>query len=325
MYNYEDIIAVHLEPTERCQAACPMCPRTGNTQLTNAELTFEDFKKIFPDDFLKKLKYFTLCGNYGEPIVAVDFMKMVKYLRQVNPDLIISVHTNAGARPGSWWVELAEVLGRKGIVKFGVDGLEDTNHIYRVGIRWNILFNAMKSFAGAGGRAWWDFIAFEHNEHQIDEAKKLSEELGFEKFRIKRSYRFGIYKDVKLNPPKNYVNPAMPLFDQPKEFFDQTRISCRVDKQKEIYITAEGLLFPCCWIGGTIINEKSKDLQILDFIGDKSFVDCKTKSIKEVMDSGYIQKIADSWNLPSVDQGRMRVCTIQCSEKYNLFKSQYDD
>ena len=62
MYTYQDIKAVHLELTERCQAACPMCPRTGNKELNNAELSLDDIKLIFPEHFVKQLTHFSLCG-----------------------------------------------------------------------------------------------------------------------------------------------------------------------------------------------------------------------------------------------------------------------
>ena len=70
MYKYEEIKTVHLELTERSQPACPMCPRTGNIRLTNAELSLEDIKSIFKPEFVKQLHHINMCGNYGEPVVA---------------------------------------------------------------------------------------------------------------------------------------------------------------------------------------------------------------------------------------------------------------
>ena len=49
-----------------------------------------------------------------------------------------------------------------------------------------------KAFINAGGIARWDFIAFAHNEHQIEEAKALAEQMGFVKFRYKKSNRYVI-------------------------------------------------------------------------------------------------------------------------------------
>jgi MoaA/NifB/PqqE/SkfB family radical SAM enzyme len=51
LYNYEDIKAVHLEITEKCQARCPMCDRNQNGGADNPnlglhELTVSDVQKI---------------------------------------------------------------------------------------------------------------------------------------------------------------------------------------------------------------------------------------------------------------------------------------
>ena len=38
LYNYEDIRAVHLEITEKCQASCPMCDRNVKGGRDNPNL-----------------------------------------------------------------------------------------------------------------------------------------------------------------------------------------------------------------------------------------------------------------------------------------------
>ena len=60
MYNYTDITTVHLEITQRCQAACPMCDRNenggpDNRHINNAELSLADCKRIFPPNFIKQI------------------------------------------------------------------------------------------------------------------------------------------------------------------------------------------------------------------------------------------------------------------------------
>ena len=60
-------------------------------------------------------------------------------------------------------------------IVFGIDGLEDTNHLYRQGVKWNNLMDRVQTFISEGGKANWQFIPFEHNKHQIHDAKKLSE------------------------------------------------------------------------------------------------------------------------------------------------------
>ena len=55
MYKYEDIKEVHLEVTQKCQAACPMCDRNQNGGALNphlkglAELSYDDCVKMFEE------------------------------------------------------------------------------------------------------------------------------------------------------------------------------------------------------------------------------------------------------------------------------------
>ena len=89
MYRYNDIRTVHLEITQRCQAACPMCDRNenggkDNRHITNAELSLEDIKQIFPIKFIKQLDTMYMCGNLGDPIVAKDTLEVFKYLSLIH-------------------------------------------------------------------------------------------------------------------------------------------------------------------------------------------------------------------------------------------------
>ena len=202
MYKYEDIRVIHLENTQNCQASCPMCDRNQNGGDINphidlSELTLEDCKRIFEPDFIKQLKTMYMCGNLGDPIVARDTLDIFKYFREHNKDMWLSMNTNAGARDEAWWSELAQVFGRMGTVIFSVDGLRDTNHLYRQGVVWDNVERAMKSFIAAGGRARWDFLIFEHNQHQVQEAEEISKLMGFERFQAKKTGRFVTAKSEK--------------------------------------------------------------------------------------------------------------------------------
>jgi len=195
MYNYSDITTVHLEMTEACNASCPMCARNLNggevsPLLHGAELSIADIERIFPIDFIKQLNRLYMCGNYGDPAVASDTLEAFAYFREHNPKINLSMHTNGSMKKPEWWAELASVIGQKGYVIFGVDGLEDTNHLYRQGTVWKKIMENAQAFIDAGGRARWDYIVFAHNEHQVEEAEALASKMGFEKFNIKKSNRF---------------------------------------------------------------------------------------------------------------------------------------
>ncbi len=86
MYN-GPIKKMHLEITNRCNAACPACPRTGDFKGKLAghmamsgwhDLTLSDIKEIHKE--VPTLKEVNLCGNFGDPAAAPDFFKIVTTL-----------------------------------------------------------------------------------------------------------------------------------------------------------------------------------------------------------------------------------------------------
>ena len=195
MYKADTITTVHLEVTERCNASCPQCARNinggeVNPQLHDAELSLDDVKTILKPEFIEQLKRLYMCGNYGDPISARDTLEIFEYIRSHNTKMQLSFHTNASAKTPEWWSKLPLAMGKSHYVVFSVDGLEDTNHLYRQGTVWKKIMENARAFIAAGGRARWDFIVFGHNEHQVEEARALAESMGFEKFNVKKSNRF---------------------------------------------------------------------------------------------------------------------------------------
>lgn len=195
MFNYQDIRILHLELTDKCNANCPMCPRTENGKLNPnlrlTELRLEKIKTILPVEFIRQLNFIYLCGNYGDPIMATDTLEILDYFREINPLVNLAMFTNASARDSKWWQSLGQLLNRKGdYVRFSIDGLEDTNHLYRQNTNWSRIIANAKSFISAGGIAFWDYLVFEHNHHQIQEAMAFAKELGFKEFYTKYSSRF---------------------------------------------------------------------------------------------------------------------------------------
>ncbi len=258
MYSYKDIKRVHLEITSLCNAACPLCSRNFfggqvNPQLPLTELSLRDIKKIFPPDFVEQLQLIYMCGNYGDPMVAKDALEVFEYFRSCNQKIRLGIHTNGSGRTPEWWKRLAKTVD---YCCFGIDGLENTNHIYRRGTNWEKIMQAATAFIEAGGYAMWQFIVFRHNENQIEEAEELSRKLGFKEFLVRKTYRFltpsvGIkIKDSPvvdrkgnleylLEEPANaqFRNSAVVQIEkgmsEPKDFvnhLNETEISCKVSR-----------------------------------------------------------------------------------------------
>jgi MoaA/NifB/PqqE/SkfB family radical SAM enzyme len=197
MMKYEEIKRLHIELSSMCNASCPCCPRNVDGGYTVPwmkleTMTYNDFVNIFQPDLLRNVNFILFCGNYGDPILCKDLPEIAKYVNSINPNTWMRVHTNGGVRSIDWWERFASSDHVE--VVFSIDGLADTNHIYRRGVVWDKVIENAKAFISNGGKAIWEYLIFKHNEHQLDEAKALSEEIGFEKFRLKRPFGFEFYQ-----------------------------------------------------------------------------------------------------------------------------------
>ena len=360
LYKYEDVRVVHLEITEKCQASCPMCDRNMqggklNPNLGLNELSLEDIQNIMPPEFVKQLDRIYMCGNFGDPIVADDTLEVFQYFREQKTELTLGMNTNAGAKKPQWWAELAKVLGNWSYVKFSFDGLSDTNHLYRQGVNWNIAIENAQAFIDAGGKAHWDYLIFEHNEHQVEAARELSERMGFKKFIPKKTGRFFSTtqlsgkethqavnrkgeKQQLLQKPKEvkYQNKALDKIEELKEkhgslenYFDNVEISCKVAAEKNMYLSAEGLVLPCCWVAGNMYKwwQKPGQNQVWELIqqsGGKDAFDAKTNGLRSVLENEYFShRLVDSWGKPNQHMGKPIVCSQKCGVEFDPFKEQF--
>ncbi len=342
MYKYQDIRAVHIEMTEKCNLVCLMCDRNKsggavNHFLKGRELTLDLLKKVFTKDFCNQLKRVYFCGNYGDAILAPDLLSTLQYLKSQNPQLKTSVVTSGCSRPLHWWRELTKVVDS---IRFGIDGLEDTHKIYRQGAIWSLIIRNAKAYIDDGGYAIWDYLVFGHNEHQIEKARQLSEELGFEEFIVKKTGRF--FSNIKLEGKDEHKGLTKPKAEQninrslKKEskvvekygnldsYLDQAKIDCKVLKNKEIYISAEGIVLPCCWLAGQMYKWylAPKSAQIWELI-DKDEININKKSLNDIFKSGIFNKIQDTWVKPSTDEGKLKTCALKCGKELDQFGDQF--
>jgi MoaA/NifB/PqqE/SkfB family radical SAM enzyme len=386
LYTYDQIKVVHLEMTDACNASCPMCARNinggeDNPQLPNTELSIDDIKSIFAPSFIAQLDRMYMCGNYGDPIAAKHTLEAFEYFRSNSNTINLSMHTNGSAKRPEWWAQLARVIGRKGYVVFSIDGLEDTNHLYRQNTIWSKIMENAEAFIRAGGRARWDYIVFAHNEHQVEEAELLANKMGFERFQFKKSARFfsntsGTTKEAHqasnrkgkyttlLQVPKNskYRNSVLDeiskfakgtevikiipskieeveLFPQVfhrdldkkkpvEKVWDDAVIKCKVAEEKSVYISAEGIVQPCCWTSGQMYvwywTPKGGQIwNAIDSVG-KDKLNAIEHSLEEIINGEFFQEvIPNSWDKPSCADGKLAVCAKICGTKYDAFSEQF--
>jgi len=328
MYSLNEVRAIHLEVTSKCQARCPMCPRRINGGPLNPfielnEITLEKFQEWFSIDFIKQLNHLSMCGNLGDPIIAKDTLEIFRYLRNYNTSMALVMHTNGSARTSEWFEELARLRVR---IVFGIDGLEDTHHLYRIDTDWKKIIDNAIAFINAGGDARWDMLAFQHNEHQIDQCKIFSQELGFKDFYVKHTSRF---KDGKFNVLDDTGKTKYILYPTTKSNTMISKvataeqdllptISCKAQRDSQMYISADGTVTPCCWIDlRPMPPTQESRIQYLDTIGH--WPNLNTQTLNEIFDSGYFNQIEESWSTCGIKE-----CSKQCG-KFDKLGAQFEN
>jgi sulfatase maturation enzyme AslB (radical SAM superfamily) len=206
-WKVDNLKLLHIELSNQCNAACPMCPRylyhteiiDPSLQLT--QMSLETFKKYFPKDLLSKIKRISFCGTHGDPLTTKDIIPIIEYIYSCNNDMYLTINSNGGLRTIKFWNEFGKLLKDKAHdMTFSLDGLEDTNHLYRRRVNWKRAIENAQAFIDAGGNAVWDYLIFEHNEHQIEEARQKSIKMGFSKFLQKRALGFSSHTDETYKP-----------------------------------------------------------------------------------------------------------------------------
>jgi MoaA/NifB/PqqE/SkfB family radical SAM enzyme len=85
MFALADLKSLHLEITNRCQAACPMCSRNhhgglDNILMKNSDWSLKDFQNIVLPvaDQLIKINF---CGNFGDPLLNINLQLMTDLIK----------------------------------------------------------------------------------------------------------------------------------------------------------------------------------------------------------------------------------------------------
>lgn len=205
-YDYNKMYfskTVHVELTSRCTLACTKCVRTmrkGSYAITDMPL--EQVQSLAEQTLFPIV---LLCGGLGDPIYHRDFHDVLETLLQGGK--FVKVVTCGSNRSQKWWDKTAEIASRYPKMvqfTFSIDGLKDTNHLYRINSNWDSIQIAIDTMSKTGIHLVWKFIVFSHNQHQIDEARQIAEDRGIE-FKQIHSGRYS-GEDDPLRPDEQYVN-----------------------------------------------------------------------------------------------------------------------
>ena len=357
IYTIDQVVHVHLEISSLCNAACPLCPRNFKGYPFNAgypehNMTLSEAQKIFSVEFLQQLNTILINGNFGDAIMNPETIEICRYFRQHNPNLKITISTNGGARSTSFWKELGDL---KVEVVFCIDGIDNATHaLYRQNTLYSTVMRNAETFISTGARACWKMIQFEHNQHQILEAKSISIAKGFSVFVLVDDGRdngpvYNTNGDLthiigasKLNwPPSPRIEAALEVHigqqfknTNPAIWFKEipvANITCKVKKSRSLYIASNGDVFPCCYIGLSPTSYRDNAVggysmeQIAPLVSNNNALENDLAQCIE-----WFNQIEKTWDIPTFEQGRLITCNQSCGgpsrlDSFHVKKAAYTD
>jgi len=335
-----DPVKLQLEISSMCNAMCLGCVRTDQSNYNHVKeciptkkmVSFDTFKKILISPAFGAIDFLDFCGTIDDPLMHPDFFKMLEFAGKYNSKLSVNIHTNGSLRNTSDWRKLAHILNeftRDHRVLFSIDGLADTNHIYRQNTDYIKIIKNAAAFIQEGGIAIWQYIVFPWNKHQVEEARELSKSLGFARFDIREDRTSvseigleGINKRKKRNKKSNGNESTMEELLESYTDKNILEIKCNNKDKNMYFISHDSRLWPCCFIpNGFFQNNKTKvdflQQRIYDQYG-KDFNDITVHTVDDILEHDFFMKdLVNSWdkNVGLGPCGKITRCADTCTVK----------
>ena len=323
MISINDIREINIELSSRCNARCPLCIRNfhgfpHNTGYEETDLSLARLKEIVPESVVSQLDHLMANGDYGDMLMNPETPEILAWFREHgHQNFKIDVFTNGGARGREFW----EALGSLDLdINFCIDGLEDTHHLYRQNTLYETVIRNAGYYMAAGGRAHWCMTEFDHNRHQIDEARERSAKLGFHRFFTRYTGRDSgpvydqtgkkvfVLKQETANGyqlPDQITTDWVNQQDRNPKVIPHKKITCEALTvwPVSVYIAADGTLDPCCLIGNYTKpnnNWNQNDLSLLR----RENIDTLEKNV------AWFNRVIDTFGT----DGQLNVCNIYCGK-----------
>jgi MoaA/NifB/PqqE/SkfB family radical SAM enzyme len=177
-----------IESTNICNLRCPLCP-TGAGKLPHekGKMRLDLFKKII--DQIGPVLYEVQLMGFGEPLLNEEIFDIVRYAKRHPMKVRFNSNLTVFDR------EMARELVKSGLdnMTVSIDGVtQEVYEKYRVGgdlekvlENLKLLLEVKKDLSRPNPEIRWQFMVTKVNEHEIDAARTMAEELGV-KFHARR-------------------------------------------------------------------------------------------------------------------------------------------
>ena len=241
-------VSVSIEPTTSCNLRCPQCP-SGLREFSRPIGMLEPnlFEKTI-DQLSPQLSYLTMYFQ-GEPFLNKNFLPMVAYANKKN------IYTATSSNAHYFTPENAKKTVESGLSKviISIDGITDeTYKKYRIGGDLNKVLEGTKELIKQKKEAnsstphiVWQFIVFGHNEHELEEVKKMAHDFGVDELAIKTAQIYDFTNGSDLLPEdENYSR----YVKEGDSFKIKNKLLNHCWRMWQgCVITWDGLIAPCCF------------------------------------------------------------------------------
>lgn len=329
---YDKIQVVEFDLTSTCQAYCASCSRyvieDGAIKLNpyikfNKQVSVESMEQIFSSELVADNVTVPMVGSIGDPLAHTNVVEIFETILKHKPNAQITAHTNGGLRTPDIYEQLGKISatsGKKVQIYFSIDGLEDTNHIYREGVIWKKIMENAKAYIDAGGRAKWKYVIFDWNKHQVEQAQQLSKEMGFQEFESILDRSRGedredwnaVRHNIKKKETGRLLNQEFRIpIEKRKDWQAPDTTECL--GTQTVYITPLETVVPCCkWATGLQWYEHKAEMS--EFMYDDNLPNWNSLqhySFDEILKNKFWIKLGDSVQTSETSCTR---CLVQCSK-----------
>jgi MoaA/NifB/PqqE/SkfB family radical SAM enzyme len=291
MLTLNDIVGLNLEVSSKCNARCPFCSRNDKVrEYGNHLLTLANFKGL-PEKLYDTLEWVSFAGNFGDPATNKELPEIVSHFQERCPDIILMADSNGSVQTTDWWNRLGQYFSH-GVMCIALDGLEDTHAIHRKKTQFTKIIENVTAFTSSGGIAHWKFLLFKHNEHQVEEAARLAEEIGCARFYVVSSREYSDACERPVNADFQLKEEIFAAYGQ-QSLENNEEAICKPLQNHSIYIAADGTVHPCCLAHCNFVTEHEPSFRYIIPLIDEHLekINFKTIPLEEILRSPYFNEV----------------------------------